>query len=249
MPTGPLTWPTATSARGRGQPEPAAPDLVVVAGELDPEAERLGVHPVGPARHQGEPVADRLGGERRLEGRGVLVDLAGGVTKLGGQGGVDDVGGGEPQVEVATLVADRLLDRLDEGGDVVALLGLQLGDPGWVDPGARPQLPRRLRGNPSDGRPALGGQQLHLQPPPEPGFVAEDGGDRGRGVTGDHVGQFYSVADTGPESVRPSSDRGGRDNSRELPSTFLPILTGARRPPRARPGASSSARVRRAAVT
>ena len=113
-----------------------------MVGELDPEAERLGVHPVGPARHQGEPVADRLGGQRRLQGRGVLVDLAGGVTELGGQGGVDDVGGGEPEVEVAPLVADGLLDRLDEGGDVVALLGLQLGDRGLGRPGRPPSASR-----------------------------------------------------------------------------------------------------------
>ena len=101
-------------------------------------------------------------------------------------------------MEEAPLVADGLLDRLDEGGDVVALLGLQLGDAGLIHTGARPEPLRRLRGDPPHGGPALRGQQLHLQPPPEPGFVAEDGGDRGRRVTGDHVGQFYSVADSEP---------------------------------------------------
>ena len=90
--------------------------------------------------------AHRLRGQRRLEGSRVVVDLAGRVPELGCQGGVDDIGGGEPEVEEAALVADGLLDRLDEGGDVMALLGLQLGDAGLVDTGARPQPLRRLRG-------------------------------------------------------------------------------------------------------
>jgi len=105
-------------------------------------------------------------------------------------------------VEEAALVADGLLNRLDEGGDIVALLGLQLGDAARIDTGARSEPLGRLRGDPPDGSPTLGRQELHLQPPPEPRFVAEDGGDRGRGVTGDHVGQFYSVADSEPGPER-----------------------------------------------
>ena len=41
-------------------------------------------------------------------------------------------------MEVPALLADRLLDGLDEGGDVVALLGLQLGDASGVDAGVLP---------------------------------------------------------------------------------------------------------------
>jgi len=132
--------------RRGGQAGPAAPHLVVVIGELDPEAERLGVNPVGPARHHGEPVPHRLGGERRLEAGRVVVNLAGRVSELGGQSRVDHVGGGEPQVEEAPLVADGLLDRLDERGDVMALLGLELGDASCIHMGAGPEPLRRLRG-------------------------------------------------------------------------------------------------------
>src|ERR1019366_3192126 len=178
VPTAPLGCPTDTPS--------GAAHLVVVVGQLDAQRQRLRVDAVGAPHHQRQPVPLRLAAESVLEGGDVLVDDRRGVAQLRGQGGVDDVRRRQAEVDPPPLVADGLLDCGDERGHVVALLRLKFGDAVGVD--ARlAQRGQRLLGDAPPLRPALGGQQLDLQPAAQPRLVAEDRGDLRRRVAGYHV--------------------------------------------------------------
>ena len=112
------------------------------------------------------------------------------VTELRRERGVHDVGRGQPEVEVPSRLADGLLDRRDEGRDVVPLLGLELSDALGVD--ARTlQSGQRLDRNPTELSPSFTREQLDIQPSLQSGSVTEDLRDLLRGVPGDHVRSFY----------------------------------------------------------
>ena len=66
-------------------------------------------------------------------------------------------------MEVSTRVTDRLLDGCHERGDVVALLGLELGDPLGIDARAL-QRAQRLDRNPAELGPSFACEQLDIQP-------------------------------------------------------------------------------------
>ena len=87
-------------------------------------------------------------------------------------------------------LADRLLDHVHEGGDVVVGDPFALGhrlDEGGVDHGGVVAAERGGVGRDvAHLDPPLGGQQLHPQPHGEPGLVGEQGGHLRRGVSGDH---------------------------------------------------------------
>ena len=63
-----------------------------------------------------------------------------GVPELERERGVDDVGRGQPVVEPAALLAELGLHGVDEGGQVVAGLALQLGDALGVGGTARARI-------------------------------------------------------------------------------------------------------------
>jgi hypothetical protein len=101
---------------------------------------------------------------------------------------VQYVGRGEPEVEPPAVLAERLGDRVDECGDVVVRLPLELGDA---------CRRRRLRGgaDPLDGigwddpdrAPAVECRQLHLDHAGEPRIVRPDRRHGGPRVASDHV--------------------------------------------------------------
>ena len=150
--------------RRRREAGPRAAHLVDEVGELDAEGERLRVDPVGAAHHHGEPVPLGLLDQRRDERLGVLVDDTRGVAELGGERGVDDVRRGQAEVEVPPRLADGLLDRGDEGGHVVPLLGLELGDAFGIDAGRSAAHVERLDGNAAELGPTFTREQLDVQP-------------------------------------------------------------------------------------
>ena len=129
--------------------------------------------------------------QRRDQRGGGLDEQVGGPGQGGAQGGVDHVGRGEPVVDPRALgLADGLLDHVDEGGHVVVGDPLALVhrlDEGGVDLGALGPAERGGVGrHVADLRPAVGGQQLDLEPHGEPGLVGEERGHLRRGVAGDH---------------------------------------------------------------
>ena len=146
-----------------GEPLTGSTHLVDEVGELHPEGQGLGVHAVGPAHHHGEAVAFRLLDQRPDEQLDIGIDHAGGIAKLGREGRVDDVGRRQPEVEIAAGVADRLLHRGDERGDVMPLFGLELGDPLGVNGGSL-QGGQCLDRNAADLRPPFACEQLDVQP-------------------------------------------------------------------------------------
>src|ERR1019366_5973686 len=97
-------------------------------------------------------------------------DLAG-ASQLKGQSGVDDVLAGHTEMDLGALVTQLLLNCADEGGEVVALLGLDLGNAlpgGWFRPTEGGHLWWR---DLTQSRPRLADGQLHLEPELEPGLV------------------------------------------------------------------------------
>ncbi len=174
-------------------------------------------------------------GEGVLQSLRVLVHDGGGVAQLGGQRGVDHVGAGQPEVEEAAGVARGLLHRADEGGEVVALLGLELGHPGHVDVGGGSEDGGGAGGDPSRPLPSLHGDQLHLQPPPEPGLLAEDLGDARWGVAGDHVSRLYGGQ---PEPRRGQAC--GSPAGSDISASIIPVSSRRRRTTSGTPSLRSS---------
>ena len=158
------------------------------AGELEPEGRRLGVDPVRP------PHADRLavllgagddGAEGAIEAfeheRARLLD---GERERR----VEHVRRREPVVEQAALLAEPLGDRVDEGGDVVVRLALDLGDPlGRRHDGALADRGDGLARDGTDLGPALEGGQLDVEPAPQLLAVRPDVAHGRAGVAGDHA--------------------------------------------------------------
>ncbi len=120
------------------------------AGELEPERRRLGVHSVGAPDRQclSMLVRARNHGPQRALDAGQ--DEGARLAELECESGVEDVGRGEAVVEEPATLAELLGDRVDEGGDVVLSLGLELGNTGRRR--QRPPAPRS-RPRPPAARP------------------------------------------------------------------------------------------------
>ena len=108
---------------------PASVELERPAGELESEGGRLRVDAVRPADADRQPVLLGASDDRSLRACDALEEQRAGVPELEGECRVDDVGRCQPVVEPAALLAELRLDGVDEGGQVVAGLALQLGDP------------------------------------------------------------------------------------------------------------------------
>jgi hypothetical protein len=145
------------------------------------------VDPVGAADRDGLAVL-----ERPCHERVAVVASPGGddrprLDELGGERGVEHVGGGQPVVQPATLLADRVLDHVDERGDIVvggalALLNRLDGELGPLPAGAG----RRLGHHPLD-RQRLGHGELDLEPGLHLAALGPDAPDRIPCVAGDHL--------------------------------------------------------------
>ena len=110
-----------------------------------------------------------------------------GVPELEGECRVDDVGRCQPVVEPAALLVELRLDGVDEGGQVVAGLALQLGDPlGGGRNGAGANCPRCLARDDAELGPRVDGGELDLEPGGELPLVRPDLGHGGTGVARDH---------------------------------------------------------------
>ena len=143
-----------------GQPRSSALDLERPAGELEPEGRRLGVDRVRATHHHGlrlRPGAadDRRGSARSQSAR----SRSPAARSWSASPRVDDVAARQPEVQVATLRADRFGDLADEGDDVVIGGLLDLGDPLDVDG-------RRASPSPRVRRPGSGPGPPELGPPP-----------------------------------------------------------------------------------
>ena len=90
-------------------------------------------------------------------------DLAG-LAQLQSQRRVEHVGGGEAVMDPAPVLADRLRDDVDEGGDVMVGHLLALVDRLNRERRVRARSLRRLPRNHPLLSPSLGSRQLHLQP-------------------------------------------------------------------------------------
>ena len=121
--------PDAHRRRAPAQALAAAVELERPAGELEPEGGRLRVDAVRPADAERLPVL--LGAVGRPQPARVEPSSSkrAGVPELERECGVDDVGRSQAVVEPAALLAELRLDGVDEGGQVVVGLALELGDP------------------------------------------------------------------------------------------------------------------------
>jgi hypothetical protein len=100
---------------------------------------------------------------------------------------VDDVGRREPVVQPPSFCPEPLLHGVDEGGDVVVRLALDLGDAlrrGHVR--VRPDRGDDPRGDATDLGPAVEGGELHAQPSLELRLLRPDPGHLRSGVASDH---------------------------------------------------------------
>ena len=137
-------------------------------GELEPERRRLGVDAVG------APHADRLAVLLRPRDDGAegavdpLEHERPGVLDGERERRVEHVRRRQPVVEEAALLAQSLGDGVDEGGDVVVRLALDLGDRSGVGTTARSRIAAtRLAWDGANLGPALEGSQLDVEPAPQ----------------------------------------------------------------------------------
>ena len=113
-------------------------------------------------------------------------------------------------MDPATGLADALLHDVDEGGDVVvgdALALVDGGDEGIVHRhGGSAARGRVGGGHDAERGPRLGGEQLDLEPPREPGGVGEDGHHLRQLVARDHRRDSRAAA-MSDRRCRPGHDR------------------------------------------
>jgi hypothetical protein len=117
------------------------------------------------------------------------------VAHLERECGVDHIRGREPVVEPASRRPEVFRDRVDEGGEVVVGLALDLGH------ALRPRRPcggadlgDRVERNRAQLAPGLERCELDLQPSREAALVRPDAGHRRSGVTRDHCAQSRARA-------------------------------------------------------
>ena len=97
-----------------------------------------------------------------------------------------DIAAGQPEMEEATLGADRLGDLADEGDDVVVGRPLDLGDPVDVDARARLERDERVGRDLAAGHLGPGDRQLDPEHRLEAGGVGPDRAHLRERVAGDH---------------------------------------------------------------
>ena len=177
------------------------------AGELEPERRRLGVDPVR-AAHQ---IVSRCSSARattaaKARSRPSSSERPG-VLHGERERGVDHVGRRQPVVEPAAFLARPSGDDVDERGDVVVRLALDLGD-ALGRRHDRPLADRRdrLGGDDADLGPALEGSQLDLEPAPQLLALRPDAAHGRAGVARDH----RCILGAAPEAAAPAFAVQGR---------------------------------------
>jgi hypothetical protein len=165
----------------------AAVELERPAGELEAEGRGLRMHAVGPADAEVVLVPFRLldhGVECAIQ---AFEQQLAGVAHLQRECRVDDVGGREPVVDPAACGADALRDRVDEGGEVVLRLALELRDALWCRRlGTLADLRDRIGGNCAKLGRRFQCRELHVEPPHELAPFRPDLSHRRSGVARDH---------------------------------------------------------------
>jgi len=167
-------------------PVPVEPECPT--GEFQPECSRLGMDAVRAAHAERVPMllgpvddsAKRAIEPFEHEGPGILDGE--------GEGRVEHVGRREAEVEPAPVLAQGPCDGVDERGDVVVRLPLELGHAGCggrlrAGPDARHGVP----GDHAERAPALERRELDLEHPGEPRLVRPDLGHGGTRVASDHA--------------------------------------------------------------
>ena len=180
--------PDAHPVERAAQPLAAAVELERPAGELQPEGRRLGVDAVRAADAERLPVLLGPGDDRCQRPLDALEQERARVAQLQRERRVDDVGRGQPVVEPAALLAEPVLDGVDEGGEVVVRLALELGDPlRRRRDRARPRIASAAsrRDDPELG-PGVERGELDLEPGRELPLVRPHLGHGRTGVAGDH---------------------------------------------------------------
>ena len=145
------------------------------------------MHAVRPADADVVAVALRPLDDRVLRALEPCEQQLAGVADLQRERRVDDVGGGQAVVDPASRRADLLRHRVDEGGEVVLRLALELGDPlgaRRLDPLA--DLGNRVGGDGAELGPGLEGGELDVQPARELALLRPDPVHLGSGVARNH---------------------------------------------------------------
>ncbi len=118
--------------------------------------------------------------------------------------GVEHVRGGEPVVEPAAVLAEAFRDGVDEGGNVVIRLALDLGDALRRGHGrAHADRRHRLVRHGPDGSPALERSELDVEPAAQLLAVRPDLAHGRAGVARDH--ETHSRAWAGAAPLKPSA--------------------------------------------
>ena len=157
-------------------------------GELQPECRRLGMDAVRAAHAERVPmllgpVDD--GAKRAIE---PFENEGPGVLDGEGEGRVEHVGRRQAEVEPAPVLAQRPGNGVDERGDVVVRLPLELGHAsGRRRLRHRPDARGGVSGHDAELAPALECRELDLEHPGELRFVRPDLGHGGTGVASDHA--------------------------------------------------------------
>ncbi len=171
---------------GAPQPLEVPPGLHVPDGDLQPERRGFGVHAVGAADDQRVLVPHGEHAQRAAQPLLPLQEEVDRVAQLQRGGRVPDVAGGEPDVHVARVVAELLLEAGEERDHLVLDPLLDGQDAVHVD--AQRADPRHdLGGDAAPARVGFAGRDFH----PEPRLVlcglAPDTSHGGPGVPLDHA--------------------------------------------------------------
>ena len=187
-PTAPDSFPTRIPATARSIRVSVAVESERPPGELQPECRRLGMDAVRAAHAERVPmllgpVDD--GAKRAIE---PFENERPGVLDGEGEGRVEHVGRRQAEVEPAPVLAQRPGDGVDERGDVVVRLPLELGHASRRRRlRHRPDARGGVSGHHAELAPALECRELDLEHPGEPRLVRPDLGHGGTGVASDHA--------------------------------------------------------------
>ena len=168
------------------QAPPGAPELGVMAGQLEAEGGGFGVDAVAAADAGRGGVLARAPGERRQQGVRVLDQQVGSLGELRGEAGVQHVRRGHAAVHEAGFVADMLGDVGEKGDHVVAGVALDLVDAPDLEGAALAQRGGDPLRHDAQGLHGLGRQGFDLQHDAKAVFRFPDGGHAGARVTRDH---------------------------------------------------------------
>ena len=158
---------------------------------------------MGTTDHHGGLVFRRQFGDGRVEGAEFLPQQNDGSLELQGQTGVQHIAAGHPYVDVATCIADVLVDVGEKGDHVVTHFRFDFEDPGWFKSRLAADVLHGLVGNASQAAVGLTGSHFNIKPALVLGLIGPDRAHFGQGVALDQgIADKRSILDHTVTQVR-----------------------------------------------